>query len=287
MFSTPWGLSLGEVALPTAQINGFEMHYRVLGEGPPVLLAHGLMASIAMMDALGERADLLSGRGFCAISYDARGHGRSGFTRDPSHYSWFALAADMRALLGHLGIERAHVVGGSMGAGTGLVLTLDHPETVDRLVLIAPPPLGDSARPVQTAFGGFAGLVENQGLERAVEVAATVPPLSDLRQQDPQMFEWTRQWILSQNAEAVVYAIRGLLDGPPLPVERFREIRARTLIVAHPDDGLHPLASAEQIHRAIAGSRLVMAPSATYFQYHQDELMGIIAGFLRDEAPAS
>jgi 3-oxoadipate enol-lactonase len=266
--------------MPVVQINGFEMHYRVTGGGWPVVMAHGLMGSIAMMDELGERPAELASRGFRVINYDARGHGRSGFTKDTDHYSWFSLARDMYALLRHLGVERAHVGGGSMGAGTSLVLALEHPDMVERLVLIAPPPMGQVMEPVSQMFGAFATLIESAGLERAVEVVMELPQWAPLRESDPQRYDWMRGWLLSQNAEAIVYAIRGLLQGPPLPEERFAEIRAPALIIAHPDDDIHPLASAQWLHEAIGGSRLVVAPSMLYFQEHPEEMMRIVGDFL-------
>ena len=271
--------------MPTVHVNGFEMYYRERGHGPPLVLAHGLMGSIDMMDALGENSESLSRR-FRLINYDARGHGRSGYTTDPAHYSWYALAEDLLALLRHLGIERAHVGGGSMGAGTSLVFALDHPEMVDRLVLIAPPPLGEDMGPVQRMFLAFAAIIEAQGLEKAVDVAMAMPQFQDLREVNPEEFEWTRGWLLSQNPRAVVPAIRGLLGGPSLPAERFGEIGARTLVVAHPDDEIHPLASARLLQESIPDSCLVVAPTMTHYREHPQELADIIEGFLQESGPS-
>jgi pimeloyl-ACP methyl ester carboxylesterase len=270
--------------MSTAHINGFDMYYRERGQGLPLVLAHGLMGSIDMMDALGENPESLSRR-FRLINYDARGHGRSGYTADPAHYSWFALAEDMLALLRHLGVERAHVGGGSMGAGTSLVIALDHPEIVDRLVLIAPPPLGEDMGPVQQMFLAFAAIIETQGLEKAVEVAMALPQFQTLREVNPKEFEWIRSWLLSQKPQSIVPAIRGLLGGPPLPAERFSEIKARTLIVAHPDDEIHPLASARQLQRSIPDCYLVVAPTMTYYRENPDELASIIEDFLLASGP--
>ena len=271
--------------MPTVHINGFEMYYRERGQGPPLVLAHGLMGSIDVMDALGENPESLSRR-FRLINYDARGHGRSGYTTDPAHYSWYALAEDLLALLRHLGVERAHVGGGSMGAGTSLVFALDHPEMVDRLVLIAPPPLGEDMGPVQRMFLAFAAIIEAQGLEKAVEVAMAMPQFQAVREANPQEFEWMRGWLLSQNPRAIVPAIRGLLGGPSLPAERFGEIRARTLVVAHPDDEIHPLASARLLQESIPDSYLVVAPTMTHYREHPQELADIIEGFLQDSGPS-
>ena len=271
-------------SLSTARINGFDMRYRERGQGPPLVLAHGLMGSIDMMDALGENPESLSRR-FRLVNYDARGHGRSGYTTDPAHYSWYSLAADLFALLRHLGIERTHVGGGSMGAGTSLVLALQHPEMVERLVLIAPPPLGEDMGPARQMFLGFAAAIEALGLEKAVELAMALPQFQTLRETNPQEFEWTQAWLLSQNPQAIVPAIRGLLDGPPLPAERFGEISARTLIVAHPDDEIHPLRSARLLQQSILGSQLVVAPTMTYYRENPHELANTIEEFLQKAGP--
>jgi pimeloyl-ACP methyl ester carboxylesterase len=128
------------------------MHYEVRGDGPPLLFAHGLMGSIANGPLMGDPSDLLSGA-FRVINYDARGHGESTHTDDPLDYTWGALAGDMYALLCHLGINKSFVGGGSMGAGTSLVFQRLHPEMVEKLVLLAPPPLEDeSMTPVSSAF---------------------------------------------------------------------------------------------------------------------------------------
>ena len=268
----------------TVRINGFDMSYRILGHGPPLVMGHGLMGSIEMMDARGENPERLSRR-FRLVNYDARGHGRSGYTTDAAHYSWDSLAGDLFGLLRHLGVERAHVGGGSMGAGISLVLALQHSEMIDRLVLISPPPLGEDMGPARQMFLAFAAAIEALGLEKAVEAAMALPQFQALREADREEFEWMRGWLLSQNAGSVVPAIRGLLDGPPLPTDRFGEIRARTLIVAHPDDEIHPLNSARLLQRSIPDSSLIVAPTMTHYRENPQELAEIIEGFLKDAGP--
>jgi len=263
-----------------ARVNGIDMNYRVNGEGPTLVLAHGLMGGMASMAMLGDVSDLLWDS-FRVVNYDARGHGESGYTTEPAGYTWTALANDMYHLMLHLGIERAHVGGGSMGAGTSIVFALDHPEMVEKLVLIAPPPmLPESFATAKPVFDGLAMLVERDGLEAAVKVAVGLPPISDYREADPERFEWMRQWLLSQNAVSLVPAIRGVIDGPPVPYERFPEIEAPTLIVAHEGDAIHPISSARLAEETIRGSRLVTAPDPLYWGLHREELAETIRGFL-------
>jgi len=271
--------------MPTARINGFDMYYRVLGDGPPLILAHGLLSSVDMADALGETPTYLADR-FRLISYDARGHGRSGHTTNPADYIWDALAEDLHGLMHHLGIQRASLWGGSVGGGTALVFALHHPEMVERLILRPPPPIGQQASaPSAQLFGGLALLIEGLGLEKAVDVALALRPWAGLKEASPELFNWIRDWLLSKNPEAVVPAIRGIVLGPELPHQRFHEIKVPTLIVAHPDDDIHPLASAEAVHRAIEGSRLVVAPSIMHYHQHPEELAALVEEFLSEKVP--
>jgi 3-oxoadipate enol-lactonase len=266
-----------------ASINGIDVHYEVSGKGPAIVWLHGLMGSIARQRQVNEGIDGLERRGFRLISYDARGHGESGFTEDEADYSWAAHAEVLAALLQHLGIERTLLGGGSMGAGVSLTFALDHPGRVDKLVLVAPPPFADTFEPAKQLFNGFATLIEAQGIEKAVEVAMQLPQFAELKDTQPEEYEQIREWLLSQRPRAVVPAIRGLLNGPPLPEDRFSEIKAPALIVAHPDDPIHPQSSAERLHADIAGSRLIVAPEMMYFQEHHDELLEAIAAFLHSE----
>ena len=189
----------------------------------------------------------------------------------------------MYHLMRHLGVERAHVGGGSMGAGTSILLALAHPETVEKLILIAPPPmLPESFATAGPVFDGLAMLIERDGLEAAVNVAVNLPPISDYRETDPERFEWMRQWLLSQNATSLVPAIRGVIDGPPVPYERFPEIEAPTLIIAHEGDPIHPISSAELARQTIRGSRLVTAPDPLYWGLHREEMAGTIKDFLSE-----
>jgi 3-oxoadipate enol-lactonase len=272
--------------MPRAAVNGIELNYDSMGQGPPIVMSHGLLSSIGLADMLGETPTFLTDR-FRLIRYDSRGHGRSGYTTDPADYTWDVLVEDLRGLMNHLGVKRATIWGSSVGAGVALVLALRHPEMVERLILQPPPPLGQQASaPSAQIFGGLSLLIEGLGLEKAVDVALTLRPWSTLKEAAPEIFGWIRTFLLAQNEEAVVPAIRGIVLGPELPHERFHEIKAPTLILAHPGDDLHPLASSERLHKAIVGSRLVVAPSMIHYRQHPDELRTIIQEFLSDGAGA-
>jgi pimeloyl-ACP methyl ester carboxylesterase len=267
--------------MPFADINGFRMHYQVRGEGPPFVMAHGLLSSMAMADLLGEVPVGLF-KDFSVVTYDARGHGESGYTTDVVDYEWESLVADLLGLFQHLGIERAHIGGSSMGGGATLVFALRHPEKVNKIVLQSPPPVGQQlSAPGAALFGGLAKLIEGLGLKKAIDIAFQLEPWSALKKDAPMIYQWMRHWLLSLNEKAMVPAVRGIVLGPALDKEDFTQIKAPTLLVAHPDDELHPVASAELLRDLIPNATLLVAPDAWHYTMHRDELTITIATFLK------
>jgi pimeloyl-ACP methyl ester carboxylesterase len=108
-------------------VNGVDMAYDVEGQGPPLLLLHAGIADRTMWD---DVLPMLAER-FRVIRCDLRGYGGTPLPDGP-----FVYAADVAELLGLLGVERASVVGVSMGGHVALDLALAHPVVVDRLVLV-------------------------------------------------------------------------------------------------------------------------------------------------------
>jgi pimeloyl-ACP methyl ester carboxylesterase len=105
------------------------------GEGPAVVLLHGLTASRRYV-VMGSRS--LERSGHRVIAYDARGHGRSSPALDPHAYQYADLGADLEAVMDACGIRRAVLAGASMGAHTLLWLALHRPERVAGVVVITP-----------------------------------------------------------------------------------------------------------------------------------------------------
>jgi pimeloyl-ACP methyl ester carboxylesterase len=112
-----------------AAVNGTTLWYEVAGQGAPVVLIHGGNLDHRMWDA---QFTALA-RSHRVVRYDARGFGRSGRADVP-----FAAHDDLLALLRHLGIPRASLVGLSLGGRIAVDFALAHPERVDRLVLAGP-----------------------------------------------------------------------------------------------------------------------------------------------------
>jgi 2-hydroxy-6-oxonona-2,4-dienedioate hydrolase/2-succinyl-6-hydroxy-2,4-cyclohexadiene-1-carboxylate synthase len=119
--------------MPIASVNGIRLHYQQLGQGPNIVMIHGITGNLAIwhlniVPALMNEARI--------TTYDLRGHGYSDMP--PSGYSTADMASDLGHLLDTLGIERTHIVGHSFGADVALHFAMLHPERVDRLVLAEP-----------------------------------------------------------------------------------------------------------------------------------------------------
>lgn len=269
--------------MPTIAARGIDFYYETYGDdgAPPLLVAHGLMGSIEMMARFGEQLDAIAAKGVRVIAYDARGHGRSGYTTRRSSYAWAALGDDMHAFAHALGIEKISVYGGSMGAGTALMCALEHPEIIDRLILRSPPPFGAGLTLVSRKWRAIATLYRLFGPRWTARIILAMPAGKAAQARDPK-FDMRWFWS-SQRRASIVPAIRSVLVDDRLPVHRFGEIAHPALILTHPDDDLHPLASGELLHERMPHARLAVAPSATYWQENPDGLTHVIASFVKGE----
>ncbi len=114
--------------MPSTANDGILLAYQVTGEGPPVLLLSGLSAQRAFWGLARPRLS-----GFTLIELDNRDIGASGLASGP--YTVADMARDALAVLDAAGVEKAHVVGHSMGGAIAQELAIAAPERVDRLVL--------------------------------------------------------------------------------------------------------------------------------------------------------
>ena len=114
-----------------ARVNGIELGYQEFGKGKPLILLHGGFGSLEMF---GPNIDLLA-KGRKVIGVDLQSHGRS--PAADREMTFEAMADDIAALIGHLGLERAAIMGFSLGGGVALRTAIQHPEVVERLVLLS------------------------------------------------------------------------------------------------------------------------------------------------------
>src|SRR5207247_10316103 len=114
-----------------ARVNGIELGYQEFGQGKPLILLHGGFGSLEMF---GPNIDLLA-KGRKVIGVDLQSHGRS--PAADREMTFEAMADDIAALIPHLGLERAAIMGFSLGGGVALRTAIQHPAVVARLVLLS------------------------------------------------------------------------------------------------------------------------------------------------------
>jgi pimeloyl-ACP methyl ester carboxylesterase len=116
-----------------AQVNGIELGYEVYGSGEPLILLHGGFGSVEMF---GPNVELLAA-GRRVIGVDLQSHGRSPAVDRPMRFE--TMADDIAEVIGLLGLGRPAIMGFSLGGGVALRTGIQHPDVVDRLVLVSTP----------------------------------------------------------------------------------------------------------------------------------------------------
>src|ERR1700754_2434989 len=121
--------------MPSFQNDSVDIAYLDEGEGEPIVLVHGFASTKEVNWVNPGWITTLTRAGRRAIALDNRGHGASAKLYDPAAYHSAVMAEDVRALLDHLNIPRADVMGYSMGARISAFLALAHPDRVRSVVL--------------------------------------------------------------------------------------------------------------------------------------------------------
>jgi pimeloyl-ACP methyl ester carboxylesterase len=258
--------------------DGVRLAVQEAGEGPPVVLLHGLTATRRYV-VMGSTA--LERSGHRVIAYDARGHGASSPAPAPERYGYEELGRDLIAVLDGAEVERAVLAGASMGAHTLLWLALKHPERVGGLVVITPAyeasdiedperlerwdALSDGLR-----TGGIDGFVRAYG-EPAVPEKWRETVIKVIRQRLAQ----------HEHLDAVADALRAVPRSRPFGVlAELEAITVPTAVVASNDeaDPGHPQAVGQAYARAIPGARLITdRPGSSPVAWQGSQLSRVIA----------
>jgi pimeloyl-ACP methyl ester carboxylesterase len=116
--------------MPFARVNGLRLHYQTSGQGAQLIIIHGFTGNSA-----GYYLTIvpLLARDFNVVTYDLRGHGKSDMP--PRGYTSEHMAADLHALMDHVGFDRAHLMGHSFGGEVALQYAAAHPDRVRSLIL--------------------------------------------------------------------------------------------------------------------------------------------------------
>jgi pimeloyl-ACP methyl ester carboxylesterase len=253
-----------------------------IGEGPDVVLMHGLTAT-RRYTVMGSKA--LPRAGYRLTTFDARGHGESSPAPDPAAYEYRDLVEDLRAVLDHLGADRAAIGGASMGAHTAMAFALAWPERVAALVQVTPAYDG-KPREDDKALAGWDRLAD--GLERdGVDgFLAAYEPGTDERFRDT-VLKVTRQRLeRHRHPGAVADALRVVPRSLAFEgLEELEHVAAPTLVVASRDeaDPGHPYAIGAAYAERLPNARLVTEDEGkSPLAWQGARLSKEIAGFLSD-----
>jgi 3-oxoadipate enol-lactonase len=236
--------------------NDIQINYELTGQvgAPIVMLSHSLASSMVMWNP--QRMPLESQ--FQVLRYDMRGHGDS--DAPDGAYTLELLAEDAVALLEALGIDKVHFVGLSIGGMIGQGLALNHGDRLRSLTLCDTSAImPDEAQPIlqeRIAAAKENGMADQ--VDGTLERWFTPRYLKD----NPPQVEIIRQQILATPLAGYIgcsEALRGLNY-----LERLTEIKLPTLIMVGEEDPGTPVAASEAMHERIAGSQLVILPSARH-----------------------
>lgn len=266
--------------------------YRIAGSGPPVVLVHGMLNSSSHWQSVA--LDLA--REHTVIAPDLIGHGDSAAPR--GDYSLGAHAASIRDLLTALGVERATIVGHSLGGGVAMQFFYQFPARVERLVLISSGGLGHEVSPMlrTAALPGMSGVLSlaahprllsalwgtgsrlrRVGIRHGAYVQAVARALRPLEQpQAREAFLQTLRAVIDVQGQRVSATDRlYLLESMP------------TMIVWGERDNTIPLQHGRSAHQAIPHSRFRTLAGAAHFPHLEDPdaLVRVLREFLADTDP--
>lgn len=236
-----------------AEVNGTKLYYEASGKGPAVVLVHGGLNDRRLWD---EQMGPLS-KSFRVVRYDMRGFGKSAV---PDRQYW--PTEDLRALLDFLKIEKATIVGLSLGGIVAADFAFEHPERVERLVFVGSGLRGDRQPPDEKSMAAYRALV-NEGPEKYFETFLKADLLAGLRDR-PQARERMRTLMLD-NYKALSYLRAGHAQSPEPPtIERLGRINFPTLVIVGSLDSRNLLNIADTLTQGIPGARKVTIPGASH-----------------------
>ena len=277
----------------TQDLHGHCVSYRIAGEGPAIMLIHGVAGSSEQW----EPAMRLLARDFTVLAPDLLGHGRSAKPR--GDYSLGAYAAGLRDLTVALGIDSATVVGHSLGGGIALQFAYQFPERTDRLSLVSSGGLGrevhfllraatlpgselvlplisnDRVRDAGTAVSGFLGRL---GLRTGPDIAEFARGYATLADAD--------------SRRAFLHTLRAVIDHGGQRVNATDRLYLAedmpTLIVWGRRDPIIPVRHAGTAHRGMPGSRLEVFDDAGHFPQldEPDRFADALGDFISTTEPA-
>jgi 3-oxoadipate enol-lactonase len=237
-----------------ATVNGIQMGYTDSGSGTPVLLVHGYPLNKSMWDA--QVAEL--SKGFRVIAPDLRGHGESDAPQGT--YSMDAIADDLNALLDHLKVDKAVVVGFSMGGYATFAFYRKYANKVKALVLADTRPQADTPEAKQ-GREDTAQTVIKDGVAGVATVTAPRMLAPTTVQGRADVVERVKSIMASTSVNGYVGDLRGLASRPD-STDTLSKIDVPTLVIVGEQDVVTPVADSETMAKTIKGAKLAKVPNA-------------------------
>ena len=235
-------------------LNGVTHQYISKGEGPPVVLIHGLGGDLHVWYAVMETLAV----NHHVVAMDLRGHGRTGGGRaNLTTRSW---AQDVEALIDALELPAVTLVGHSMGTLVAQMVAGSRPELVDQLVLVGG--ISSFEPPEKQAYLDRADQVDADGLDAIADawVAGALAPRTHGRL--PQVTGLLRGLLLRNDPKQYARACRALAKAPTIDRSQLGQ---PTLLVVGDHDRSTPMAMTERLHREIPVSRVKVISSAAHW----------------------
>jgi pimeloyl-ACP methyl ester carboxylesterase len=233
------------------------LHGESAGEGPPVVLCHGITATRRYV-LHGSKA--LPRAGYAVTTYDARGHGESDPAPAGEGYGYPELVGDLERVVGaEVGDERFLLGGHSMGAHTAIAYALRNPDRVAGLALIGPVYTGAIEPDSLRYWDGLAAALDAGGVDGFLAYLDREQEI-DPRWRDS-VLRFTRQRLeLQRHPEALAQALREVTRSRPFDsLGELGSLAVPTLVVASNDDADpgHPYEAAAAYAQALPNARLL------------------------------
>jgi pimeloyl-ACP methyl ester carboxylesterase len=238
--------------MPSVKVKGQNIYFEDSGgDGPALIFSHGLLMDSSMFE---PQVAALKSRYRC-IAWDERGHGLTA-TGVCAPFSYYDSADDLAALLAHLGIKQAVLIGMSQGGYLSLRCALTHPEIVRALVLINTQALPED--PVK--MSGYQAMVQDWAANGLSEQAAAIVEYAILGEQWPGAAVWRAKWKSAAPAD-LLRSFQALSERDDIS-EQIKRIDVPALVIHSDGDRSIALASAKAMADALPDAEFVVVPGA-------------------------
>lgn len=238
-----------------AEVNGTRLYFESKGSGSEaIVLVHGGLVDSRVWDEQFEASAKLSR----VVRYDLRGYGKSAKATES-----FSHVDDLRALLDFLGVERATLVGQSLGGMIAADFALEHPARVERLVLVGPGLRGFQGPPDKEMEGVWEAIQRRD--DKGVVAAYLRTSLYAFAGGTPLRARRRLERLLVENLDGLETLRPGFIKYPePETAKRLSQLRAPTLVVIGSRDAPALLAIADKLAAEIPGARKAVIPRASH-----------------------